>query len=106
MTLGFDTYMKILNESIEELKEETWYKEAVGADGTDDKSVFSRRFVRETVVDTDLQLLIPDEYVSSLTERLVLYRELDNITKKKTLSITRSNLRDRFGLPGRDHWAY
>ncbi len=99
--MGFDTYMKILNESIEELKEETWYKEAVGADGTDDKSVFSRQFVRETVVDTDLQLLIPDEYVSSLTERLVLYRELDNITKEEDLKHYESNLRDRFGpLPG------
>jgi transcription-repair coupling factor (superfamily II helicase) len=95
--MGFDTYMKILNESIEELKEEDWYKDAVGQDAMADKSVFSRQFVKETVVDTDLQLLIPDAYVSSLTERLVLYRELDNIAKEEELNAFEINLRDRFG---------
>ena len=95
--MGFDTYMKILNESIEELKEEDWYKDAVGDEVDKDKSVFSRQFVKETVVDTDLQLLIPDAFVSSLTERLLLYRELDNITKEEDLQIFETNLRDRFG---------
>jgi len=95
--MGFDTYMKILNESIEELKEEDWYRQSVGAEAAADKSVFSRQFVKETVVDTDLQLLIPDEYVSSLTERLVLYRELDNITEEEDLVAYEANLRDRFG---------
>ncbi len=96
--MGFDTYMKILNEAIEELKEEAWYKEAVGdTQAGNDKSVFSRQFVKETNVDTDLQLLIPDTYVSSLTERLVLYRELDNITRDEELTAFEHNLRDRFG---------
>jgi transcription-repair coupling factor (superfamily II helicase) len=95
--MGFDTYMKILNEAIEELKEESWYKEIAGEDPQSDKSVFSRQFVKETTVETDLQLLIPDEYVSSLTERLLLYRELDNITKEEDLVIFESSLRDRFG---------
>ncbi|MGZ3883263.1 MAG: transcription-repair coupling factor [Bacteroidia bacterium] len=96
--MGFDTYMKILNEAIEELKQEDWYKESVGAESeTADKSVFSRQFVKETVVDTDMQLLIPDTYVSNLTERLVLYRELDNIIKEEDLLLYEANLRDRFG---------
>ncbi len=96
--MGFDTYMKILNEAVEELKEENWYKEVVGEDaGVKDSSVFSRQFVKETVVDTDLQLLIPEAYVSSLTERLLLYRELDNITKEEDLIHYEKNLRDRFG---------
>lgn len=95
--MGFDTYMKILNEAIDELKEESWYKEAVGETSEADKSVFSRQFVKDTVVDTDLQLLIPDEYVSSLTERLILYRELDNITKEQELLEFQDSLRDRFG---------
>jgi transcription-repair coupling factor (superfamily II helicase) len=95
--MGFDTYMKILNEAIEELKEESWYKETVGDDGKSDNSVFSRQFVRETVIDTDLSLLIPDRYVESLTERLILYRELDNITKEEDLIHYETNLRDRFG---------
>jgi transcription-repair coupling factor (superfamily II helicase) len=100
--MGFDTYMKILNEAMEELKEESWYKEAVGSgEAQTDKSVFSRQFVKETVIDTDLQLLIPDHYVSSLTERLVLYRELDNVTKEDELIRFEEAMRDRFGpLPG------
>lgn len=95
--MGFDTYMKILNEAIDELKEEGWYKQTVGSENDQDKSVFSRQFVKETVIDTDLQLLIPDAYVSSLTERLLLYRELDNITKEEDLLRFEQNLRDRFG---------
>lgn len=97
--MGFDTYMKILNEAIEELKQEDWYKESIDTDESAnvDKSVFSRQFVKETVVDTDLQLLIPDSYVSNLTERLLLYRELDNITKEEELNLYQEHLRDRFG---------
>jgi len=95
--MGFDTYMKILNEAVEELKEEDWYKDMVDSSQVTDNSVFSRQFVKDTVVDTDLQLLIPDTYVSSLTERLMLYRELDNITKEEDLGLFEKNLRDRFG---------
>jgi transcription-repair coupling factor (superfamily II helicase) len=97
--MGFDTYMKILNEAIEELKQEDWYKQTVddGEPANVDKSVFSRQFVKETVVDTDLALLIPDTYVSNLTERLLLYRELDNVAKPEELLVFESKLRDRFG---------
>jgi transcription-repair coupling factor (superfamily II helicase) len=95
--MGFDTYMKILNEAVEELKEESWYKDAVAESGSMDKSMFSRQFVKDTVVDTDLQLLIPEGYVSNLTERLILYRELDNITKEEDLQQFELSLRDRFG---------
>ncbi len=94
--MGFDTYMKILNEAVGELKEENWYKD-IANETEDDKSVFSRQFVKETVIDTDLQLLIPDYYVENLTERLILYRELDNITKEEDLILFETNLRDRFG---------
>jgi transcription-repair coupling factor (superfamily II helicase) len=97
--MGFDTYMKILNEAIEELKQENWYQEIIEADESAgaDKSKFSRQFVNETVVDTDLQLLIPDSYVSNLTERLLLYRELDNVTNESELDNFKLKLRDRFG---------
>lgn len=95
--MGFDTYMKILNEAVEELKEEDWYKNIAEKDEPLDKSVFSRQFVKETVVDTDLQLLFPETFVESLTERLILYRELDNISKEEDLQNFEKNLRDRFG---------
>jgi transcription-repair coupling factor (superfamily II helicase) len=95
--MGFDTYMKILNEAMEEIKEEEWYQEMKGDEKAADHSIFSRQFVKETVIDTDLQLLIPEAYVNSLTERLLLYRELDNITKEEDLVQYEINLRDRFG---------
>lgn len=97
--MGFDTYMKILNEAIEELKQEDWYRESMEDENTEntDRSVFSRQFVRETSVDTDLQLLIPETYVGNLTERLLLYRELDNMTREEELQTYEHNLRDRFG---------
>lgn len=95
--MGFDTYMKILNEAVEELKEEDWYQNSVENVNNEDKTVFSRQFVKETIIETDLQLLIPELYVNSLTERLILYRELDNITKEEDLIIYEKNLRDRFG---------
>lgn len=95
--MGFDTYMKILNEAVEELKEEDWYKNAIDNEQGIDKTIFSRQFVKETVIETDLQLLIPELYINSLTERLILYRELDNITKEEDLINYEKNLRDRFG---------
>jgi transcription-repair coupling factor (superfamily II helicase) len=95
--MGFDTYMKILNEAVEELKDEDWYKETLDKEQGMDKTIFSRQFVKETVIETDLQLLIPEIYVTSLTERLILYRELDNITKEEDLKIYELNLKDRFG---------
>lgn len=102
--MGFDTYMKILNEAVDELKQEDWYKETITEIDTDDTqgiNIFSRQFVKETQIDTDLQLLIPDFYVSNLTERLSLYRELDNITTEVDLIKFEENLRDRFGpVPG------
>ncbi|MBS1651962.1 MAG: transcription-repair coupling factor [Bacteroidetes bacterium] len=96
--MGFDTYMKILNEAISELKDEDWYINSIGENNNDaSKATFSRQFVKETIVETDLPLLLPELYVSSLTERLILYRELDNITKVDELANFEKNLRDRFG---------
>ncbi len=95
--MGFDTYMKILNEAVEEIKQEKWYKESIEEQNFTDTSVFSRQFVKEVTIDSDLQLLIPDSYVASLSERLNLYRELDNITTDQGLIDFENNLRDRFG---------
>ncbi|HWY36185.1 MAG TPA: TRCF domain-containing protein, partial [Nitrosopumilaceae archaeon] len=97
--MGFETYMKILNEAIEELKEEDWYKEQVGIFEKDDhqKAAFGRSFVKETQIDTDYELLIPDYYIGNITERLNIYRELDNITKELGLIKFEENLKDRFG---------
>ncbi len=98
--MGFETYMKILSEAIDELKEEEWYKEQMHSEDQDNdsgKAAFSRSFVKETIIDTDFELLIPDFYIGNITERLTLYRELDNISKELDLIKFENNLRDRFG---------
>ncbi|MBC7862479.1 MAG: transcription-repair coupling factor, partial [Bacteroidia bacterium] len=101
--MGFETYMKILGEAMEELKEEDWYQQSMKESNEDgelketDKSVFSKSFVKETQLETDLELMIPESYVLNLTERLSLYRELDEITKEKSLFEFEKKLRDRFG---------
>lgn len=88
--IGFDTYQKILKEAIAELKENEFkdlYDEEEG-----DKS-----YVTETQIDSDFQLLYPDEYINSITERLQLYNELSNLETEADLEVYEANLIDRFG---------
>ncbi|MGE0566737.1 MAG: transcription-repair coupling factor [Bacteroidia bacterium] len=96
--MGFDTYMKILNEAVTELKSSDWYRNNIELpEEINSKAVFSRQFVTETSIDSDLELLLPDTYVESLTERLLLYRQLDEISEEKELLKFESDLIDRFG---------
>jgi transcription-repair coupling factor (superfamily II helicase) len=88
--IGFDTYQKILDEAILELKENEF------------KSVFSeelkeREFVKECILETDLSLVIPDDYVNDINERLTLYKRLDTLTFKDAVSTFSQELKDRFG---------
>jgi transcription-repair coupling factor (superfamily II helicase) len=89
--IGFETYQKILNEAIEELKE----NEFKHLYNTDEK--IDRKFVKEVQIDTDLELLIPDDYINIISERLNLYTELSTITNIEKLREFESNLTDRFG---------
>ncbi len=97
--MGFDTYMKILNEAVEELKEknELFIKDDETVNDGENKSVFSKSFLKETLIDTDLPLLIPETYIENLTERLILYRTLDSIMNTEELDKFQNNLVDRFG---------
>ncbi len=88
--IGFEMYQKILNEAIQELKDEEFqdlYK--------DEKKNTS--YVDECQLDTDLEILIPDEYVHSISERLSLYKELNGLANNEELSEFESKLTDRFG---------
>jgi transcription-repair coupling factor (superfamily II helicase) len=89
--IGFEMYQKILNESIRELKR-TDFKELF-------KEEISRQddFVQDCTIDTDLEILIPDEYVESITERLSLYQRLDNSETDEELAELKLELADRFG---------
>ncbi len=90
--LGFDTYHKILDDAIQELKE------------TDFKDLFSKELaerakliVQDCVIETDLEILIPDGYVNNISERLQLYSRLDNIKDENQLKEFTDEVRDRFG---------
>jgi transcription-repair coupling factor (superfamily II helicase) len=89
--IGFEMYQKILEEAMHELKT-TDFKE-VFAEELDRK----KDFVTDCTIDTDLEILIPDSYVESITERLSLYTQLDNIESTEELEMFATELQDRFG---------
>jgi transcription-repair coupling factor (superfamily II helicase) len=102
--IGFDMYQKILDEAIQELKE-TEFKdlfkeeeEKQASRNRDDKHAkHTGVYVRDTQIDTDMEILIPDEYVGNITERLSLYRQLDDSETENDLSMFETMRRDRFG---------
>ncbi|UZO81944.1 transcription-repair coupling factor [Aquimarina sp. ERC-38] len=88
--IGFDTYQKILNEAIEELKENEFAE-------LYDTSNEPKEYVKDTQIDTDFELLFPDDYINNITERLNLYTELNNIKTEEELLAYEKRLEDRFG---------
>ncbi len=96
--IGFDTYQKILAEAVDELKEEE-FKELFENTRNDNFKEASKAntFVKDCVIDTDMEILIPDFYISNITERLNLYKDLDNIEQEEDLVDFTKNLKDRFG---------
>jgi len=90
--IGFDMYQKILNEAMEELKE-TEFKDLYADRNTDDFV----HFVKDCVIETDLEIRIPDDYVNNVAERLSLYQQLDNLENKEALDKFSTRLQDRFG---------
>jgi len=89
--IGFETYQKILNEAIDELKQEHF------KDLYDEEIQRTQSYVKETTLETDFEILIPDEYVSSITERIALYKELDDISTEEGMENYTKQLIDRFG---------
>lgn len=89
--IGFETYHKILDEAIQELKETDF------ADVYEEEMKERRIYVRDCQIDTDLELLIPDEYVNKVDERMLLYTALDNLKNEEELKTFALNLKDRFG---------
>jgi transcription-repair coupling factor (superfamily II helicase) len=90
--LGFETYHKILDEAVQELKE-TDFKELFALE----LSQHAKVLVQDCIIETDLEILIPEYYVANITERLQLYTQLDNIKSEEELTKFKSSLRDRFG---------
>ncbi|MDC0204157.1 transcription-repair coupling factor, partial [Flavobacteriales bacterium] len=87
--IGFETYQKILNEAIEELKEEKFQDLF--------ESEKEKFYVKDCQLDTDLEVLIPDTYVSNIEERLNLYKELNQLSSEEEIVNFIKQLEDRFG---------
>lgn len=89
--IGFDAYQKILNEAIDELKENE-FQDVYHQEEDEDET-----FVKEPQIDTDLSLLFPDDYVNNITERLNLYTKLNELENEQQLADLKKELKDRFG---------
>ncbi len=90
--IGFATYQKILNEAIDELKDNE-FKELY--DEVDDAT--DKVFVKDTQIDSDFELLFPDDYINNITERLTLYNKLGELKTEAELVQYEKELVDRFG---------
>ncbi|HSH19148.1 MAG TPA: transcription-repair coupling factor [Draconibacterium sp.] len=96
--IGFDTYHRILNEAVQELKQEEFqglFDEVV--DKKQSQAFLKLKFVNDCQIDTDLELLFPDDYIKGTSERMLLYRELDNLENEEQLELFKTGLIDRFG---------
>jgi len=91
--MGFEAYQKIMQEAIEELNDEG--VENILKNEEDRKKIFNTN--RDVNIDTDWELMLPDEYVSSTEERLILYQKLSDIKNSDELSKYEYELKDRFG---------
>ncbi len=97
--IGFDMYHKILNEAIEELKQ-TDFKELYEEEEREkrkDEGGNAGFYARECNIETDLEILIPDAYITNIGERLNLYKELDGLETDQELETFKQQLKDRFG---------
>ena len=103
--IGFETYHRILSEAVQELKQEEF--KGVFDDFEDQKQTqafLKLNYVNDCQIDTDLELLFPDDYIKGTSERMLLYRELDNLENEEQLKLFRTGLIDRFGkMPQESH---
>lgn len=90
--LGFEAYHKVLDEAVQELKESEFrdlFEKEFALD--------TQQFVQDCNIETDLEILIPDNYVSNISERLHLYNQLDNLKSEDELNAFADAIKDRFG---------
>lgn len=92
--LGYETYQKILNEAVHELKDEE-FSDLYEEERKENKD--GNNYVTDCLLESDLSLMIPTLYVESVSERMSLYRELDGLQSEEQLEAFASRLEDRFG---------
>ena len=89
--IGYDTYHKILDEAIRELKQNE-FREVFREEIEEQMD-----FVQDVQIDSDLEMLIPDDYINNIAERMAMYTRLDNVRNEQELEAFRQELQDRFG---------
>lgn len=89
--IGYETYQRILNEALLELRDEEFPDLSAGREDA------CKEYVAECSIETDFEILIPETYVENVSERIRLYRELDNIEEGSQLEKFAKELQDRFG---------
>ena len=90
--IGIETYQKILDEALEEIKEEE-----MKTLGSQEINPDDLKYVSDCSIDTDMEVLLPENYVENVAERVKIYRQLDNVKDEDELQQTASRLEDRFG---------
>jgi transcription-repair coupling factor (superfamily II helicase) len=90
--IGYDTYHKILDEAIQELKEVD-YKDLYSEENAKEE----KEFARECQIETDTDMLIPDKYVSSTQERMILYTDMNELKSEDEIKAFEAKINDRFG---------
>lgn len=95
--IGFETYQKIMSEAIEELKENEFKELYEALEG-----VKANRYIKEIQIDTDFEILFPDNYINNVSERLAQYTALNEIENEEDLKKFTDALIDRFGTPPKE----
>lgn len=94
--LGYETYQKILSQAVTELKNDE-FQDLYAEEMNEGKQITGDDFIDDCAVESDLEMYFPDNYVPGSSERMLLYRELENIEKDEDLEAYRQRLIDRFG---------
>ncbi len=95
--IGFETYHRILNEAVQELRSEEFGDIFREEAPKDTQAFLNLQYISDCQIDTDLELLFPDSYIPGTAERMMLYRELDNQENEVQLQKYEASLVDRFG---------
>ncbi|MDA3879402.1 MAG: transcription-repair coupling factor [Prolixibacteraceae bacterium] len=96
--IGYETYHRILNEAVQELKQDE-FKDVFAEREKDaaNKAFLNLKFINDCNIETDMEIRFPENYVNSIAERMALYRDLDNIEEETDLEKFKNSLTDRFG---------
>ena len=94
--LGYETYQKILSQAVTELRNDE-FQDLYAEEMAEGKEITGDDFVDDCAIESDMEMYFPDTYVPGSSERMLLYRELDNIERDEELDAYRKRLEDRFG---------